>query len=153
MNCLEGKSMTPCQGNIFSSDPLSNSLVSISDPWRAFWAYTWRFKDSQLASCDASGTIEIHGHQSDVSSYARRGPRTPPRTTNTNLVFVVSLVGGGRPPGIEMWIKAITQIFIQSKRTKRSVTVYWHLSVHNVCSFLKKPSSAPKEGNAQALGI
>ena len=35
--CLEGKSMTPHRGGtLFSSVPPSNSLVSVSDPRRAF---------------------------------------------------------------------------------------------------------------------
>ena len=34
--CLEGKSMTPYRGTLFSSVPPSNSLVSVSDPRRAF---------------------------------------------------------------------------------------------------------------------
>ena len=34
--CLEGKSMTPHRETLFSSVPPSNSLVSVSDPRRAF---------------------------------------------------------------------------------------------------------------------
>ena len=44
----------------FSSVPLSNSLVSVSDPRRAFWADTAPFSGPLLASCVASGTTEVH---------------------------------------------------------------------------------------------
>ena len=52
-----------------------NSLVSVSDPWRAFWADTAPFKG--LALCIASGTTEIQGHHQVCR--ARR------RTTDKNL--------------------------------------------------------------------
>ena len=45
-----------------SSVSPSNSLISISDPWRAFWADTAPFKGPQLASCIASGNTEIQEH-------------------------------------------------------------------------------------------
>ena len=48
---------------LFSSVPPSNSLVSVSDPRRAFWADTAPFSGPQLASCIASGTTEIQGHR------------------------------------------------------------------------------------------
>ena len=48
--------------NSFSYVPSCNSLVSVSDPWRAFWADTAPFKGPRLASCVASGTTEIKGH-------------------------------------------------------------------------------------------
>ena len=46
---------------LFSSVPPSNSLDSVSDPWRAFWADTAPFKGPRLASCVACGTTEIKG--------------------------------------------------------------------------------------------
>ena len=48
--------------NSFSYVPSCNSLVSVSDPWRAFWADTAPFKGPRLASCVASGTTKILGH-------------------------------------------------------------------------------------------
>ena len=55
--CLEGKAMT-----FFSSVPSSNSLVSVSGLWRAFWADTGTFKGPRLTSCVASLTTEKQGH-------------------------------------------------------------------------------------------
>ena len=46
----------------FSVVPPSNSLISVSDPWRAFWADMAPFKGPRLASCVASGATEIQGH-------------------------------------------------------------------------------------------
>ena len=48
---------------LFSSVPPSNSLVSVSDPRRAFWADTVPFSGPRLASCVASGTTEKQGHR------------------------------------------------------------------------------------------
>ena len=48
---------------LFSVVPPSNSLVPVSDPWRAFWADTTPFKGPRLALCVASGTSEIHGYR------------------------------------------------------------------------------------------
>ena len=59
---LEGKSMTPCWETLFSVVPPSNSLVSVSDPWRAFWADTTPFKGPQLWCVRCFGTTEIHRH-------------------------------------------------------------------------------------------
>ena len=47
---------------LFSSAPSSNTLVSILDPQRAFWADMAPFSGPRLASCVASGTTEIQGH-------------------------------------------------------------------------------------------
>ena len=58
--------------NIFSSDPPSNSLVPVLDPWRAFWVDTALFKGPWLVSCDASGT---KGHRQLCRS-VRGGPWT-----------------------------------------------------------------------------
>ena len=69
---------------LFSSVPPSNSLVSVSDPRRAFWADTAPFSGRRLASCVASGTTEIQGHRQGCCS-RRRGPRTPPTTADANL--------------------------------------------------------------------
>ena len=69
---------------LFSSIPPSNSLVSVSDPQRAFWADTAPFSGPRLASCVASGTTEIQGH-SQVCRARRGGPRTPSTTTDANL--------------------------------------------------------------------
>ena len=69
---------------LLSVVPPSNSLVSVSDPWGAFWIDSAPFKDPQLASCVASGTAEIHGHHQVC--HTRRGyPRTPSTTTEANL--------------------------------------------------------------------
>jgi len=48
---------------LFSFVPHSNSLVSVSDHWRAFWADAAPFNGPRLASCVASGTTEIQGHR------------------------------------------------------------------------------------------
>ena len=69
---------------LFSSVPPSNSLVSVSDPWRAFWADTAPFKGPRLASCVASGTTEIQGHL-QVCRARRGGPRTPSKIADANL--------------------------------------------------------------------
>ena len=78
-----------CEEILFSSIPPSNSLVSVSDPWRAFWADTAPFKGPRLASCVASGTIEMQGHH-QVCRARRKGPRTLSRKTikNNDSVFV-----------------------------------------------------------------
>ena len=54
--CQEGKLMTPLHGSTILFRSLSNSLVSVSNPWKAFWADTAPFKGPRLASCVASGT-------------------------------------------------------------------------------------------------
>ena len=56
---LEVKSMTPHWETLFSAVPPSNSLFSILDPWRAFWADMASFKDPQLALCVSSGATVI----------------------------------------------------------------------------------------------
>ena len=76
--------MTPHREILFSSVPPSNSLVSVSDPRRAFWADTAPFSGPRLASCVASGTTEIQGHR-QVCRARRGGPRTPSTTTDANL--------------------------------------------------------------------
>merc|ERR1719499_2138626 len=76
--------MTPCRGTLFSSVPPSNSLVSVSDPRRAFRADTAPFLGPRLASCVASGTTEVPGHR-QVWRARRGGPRTPSTTTDANL--------------------------------------------------------------------
>ena len=48
---------------LFSSVPASNTLVSISDPWRAFWPDTVPFKCPRPASCVATGTTENQGRR------------------------------------------------------------------------------------------
>ena len=59
------KSMTPHRGNtiLFRSCQPSNSLVSVSDPWRAFWADKAPFKCPPLALCVAFRPSEIQGHR------------------------------------------------------------------------------------------
>ena len=69
---------------LLSSVPPSNSLVSVSDPRRAFWADTAPFSGPRLTSCVASGTTEIQGHR-QVCRARPRGHRTPSRTTDANL--------------------------------------------------------------------
>ena len=64
---------------LFSSVPSSNSLVSVSDPWRAFWADTAPFKGPRLASCVASGITEKQGH-CQVCRARHGGSRTLSRT-------------------------------------------------------------------------
>ena len=46
----------------FSSVPPSNSLVSVSEPRKAFWADMAPFSGPRLASCVASGATEVQGH-------------------------------------------------------------------------------------------
>ena len=69
---------------LFSSIPPSNSLVSVLDPQRAFWADMAPFSGPRLASCVASGTTEEQGHR-QVCRARREGPRTPSTTTHANL--------------------------------------------------------------------
>ena len=69
---------------LFSFVPLRNILVSVSDPWRAFWDDTAPFKGPRLASSLASRTTEIQGH-SQVCRARRESPRTPSTTTDANL--------------------------------------------------------------------
>ena len=52
----------PQEVRFLFSQPASSSLVSVSDPWRAFWVDTTPFKGPRLASCVAFGTTEIQGH-------------------------------------------------------------------------------------------
>ena len=47
---------------IFSFVPPRNSLVSVSNPWRAFWADTLPFKGPWLAPGIASRTTKTHEH-------------------------------------------------------------------------------------------
>ena len=68
---------------LFSSVPPSNSLVSVLDLRRAFWADTASFSGPRLASCVVSGATEIQGHR-QVCRARRGGPRTL-STTDTNL--------------------------------------------------------------------
>ena len=60
-----------------------NSLVSVSDPWRAFWADMAPFKGPWLTSYVASGTTENQGH-SQFCCAGRGGPRKPSKTTDAN---------------------------------------------------------------------
>ena len=60
---------------LFSSVPPSNSLVSISDHWMAFWVETAPFKGPRLASWVASGITVIQVHW-QVCCTRRKGPRT-----------------------------------------------------------------------------
>ena len=82
--------MTPCRGNTFPSVPPSNSLVSVSDPCRAFWADMAPFKGPWLASYVASGTTENQGH-SQFCCAGRGGPRKPSKTTDANLDYAFVL--------------------------------------------------------------
>ena len=75
---------------LISSVPPSNSLVSVSDPWRAYWADTPPFKGPRLASCVASGTSEIQGHR-QVCRARRGGPRTLSTTTGAQTLIVCLL--------------------------------------------------------------
>ena len=84
LNCLEGKSMTSIWETLFSSVPPSNFLISVSDPWRAFWADTVPFKGTLLASCIASVTTEKQV-QRQVCRTRRGGSRTPSTTIDANL--------------------------------------------------------------------
>ena len=57
---LEGKSITPGWGNaLFCSVPFSNTLVSVSDPWRILWADKVPFKGPRLVWCIASRTTGV----------------------------------------------------------------------------------------------
>ena len=73
-----------CRETLFSSVPPSNSLVSVSDPWGAFWADTASFKGHRLALCVPSITTEIRGH-CQVCHARWSSPRTPSTTTVANL--------------------------------------------------------------------
>ena len=70
---------------LFSPVCPSNSLLSISDPWRAFWGATAPFQRPQLALCTASKTTEMQGHL-QLSRPRHRGPQRLLRTTDANLV-------------------------------------------------------------------
>ena len=99
--------MTPCRGNTILFRSSSNSLVSISDLWRAFWADTAPFKGPQprrRARC--FGITEKQGHH-QVWRPRRGGSRTPSRTTDANLVvrllkthfcLLLWILGGPWPP-------------------------------------------------------
>ena len=69
---------------LFSFVPPSNSLVSVSDNWRAFWADMAPYKGPWLASCIASRATEIQGHR-QVCRGRHEGPRTLSITTDANL--------------------------------------------------------------------
>ena len=79
--CPPGKSMTLIRDTLFSSVPPNNSLVSVSDPRRAFRADTAPFSGPRLV---ASGTTEKQGHR-QVWRARCGGPRTPSTTTDANL--------------------------------------------------------------------
>ena len=73
-----------CRETLFSSVPPSNSLVSVSDPWGAFWADTAPYKGPSLASCVASGITEKQGHN-QVCRARLGGPRTESKAADANL--------------------------------------------------------------------
>ena len=86
-NQLRRANQCPLIGEVlFSSVPPSNSLISVSDPWRAFWAGTAPFKGPRFASAVASGTTDIQGHR-QVCRAGRRGPRTQPKTVKSRALF------------------------------------------------------------------
>ena len=85
MDGPEGKLMTPCQGNTFIFRSSSNSLVSVSDPCRTFWADTAPIKGPQPRHVICFRTTEIQGHR-QVWRARCGGPRTPSRTTDANLI-------------------------------------------------------------------
>ena len=62
--------------SLFSSAPPSNSLVPISDPWRAFGGDTAPFKSPRLASCVASKTTENQGQSRCAALGVRRSQDT-----------------------------------------------------------------------------
>ena len=70
---------------LLSSVPPTNSLLSVSDHWSAFWADTvpWRTLDF----LSSSWTTEKRAHCQVWRAWLG-GPRTPSRTTYTNLDFV-----------------------------------------------------------------
>ena len=114
---------------LFSSVPASNSLVSVSDPWRTFWADMVSFKGPGLTLYIASGTTE-----KQVCCTRRGGPRTPSRTTDSNLdrafventlVFVVPKSGGARPPLGPHWLSPVqkTHIILGNRLT---IFGRWH---------------------------
>ena len=76
--------MTPHRETLFSVVPTSNSLVSVSDPRRDFWADTAPFKGPRLTLCIASETTEIQGHR-QVCRAGRGGTTTLSTTTDANL--------------------------------------------------------------------
>ena len=97
----------PLTGEILlSSVPSSNSLVSVLDPWRAFWADVAPFKGPRVTLCIASGTTEKHGH-CQVGCTTRKGPMAASTTTGEKLdcafvenalLFFVPKIGGTWAP-------------------------------------------------------
>ena len=90
--CIGGQINYPLsREKLFSSIPLSNSLVSVSEPWRAFWADMAPFKGPRFASSVASVTTEKQGH-CQVCYARHRGCKTPSRTADVNFdcMFVES---------------------------------------------------------------
>ena len=69
--CLGINYWSPVGQTFFSSVPHRNSVISVSDPWRAFWADTTPFKGPRLASYVDSGITEIQGPRQ--LCFARRG--------------------------------------------------------------------------------
>ena len=63
--------MTPHQGIVFSFNPLSNSLVSVSDLCRDFWADTVPFKGPQLCL-----VYSFKKHKDTVSEMCRAEGRS-----------------------------------------------------------------------------
>ena len=71
-----------CRGNAFLFPSSQQLLVSVSDPWRAFWADMAPFKGPRLSSCVASGTTETQRHRQVYR--ARRGcPKTPSKAPDS----------------------------------------------------------------------
>ena len=58
----------------------SNSLISISDPWRAFWADKAAFNRPRLASCVASGTTDTRTARCVAIGAEVQGHRQQQRT-------------------------------------------------------------------------
>ena len=68
---------------LLSSVPPSNFLISVSDPWRAFWADRTPFKGPQFS---ISGTTEIWGEVWGVGQVAPRTVKTQEQLTQPLLV-------------------------------------------------------------------
>ena len=82
---MKGKSNDPLSRKhyVFSFVLPSNSFVSVSNPWRAFWVDTAPFQGPRLASCIASRTAERQGHSQVFCGWSL-GHRTPLKTADPN---------------------------------------------------------------------
>ena len=74
----------PLVGNTFLFRSSNNTLVSVSDPWSAFWADTTPFKRPQRQHVRCFEATEKQGYLC-LSGAWRRGPRALSRRTIASL--------------------------------------------------------------------